>query len=115
MHMQLVFVVARLKARQYVPKTDSPNLILAKSSRYTVCNFSYIQGTLHKYRLHNGVKVSMQFTLQARGGVRSIETEPRCITDLYNAYTGHVEILVSYPDSSESLSQDYINTYRCIS
>ena len=31
---------------------------------------------------------------EARGGVRSIETEPSCVTDLYNAYMGLVQILV---------------------
>ena len=35
--MWSVSVVAKFKTRQYVPKTDSPNLMLAKCSRYTVC------------------------------------------------------------------------------
>ena len=36
MRMQSVLVVAKFKIRQYVVKTDLPNLMLAKFSRYTV-------------------------------------------------------------------------------
>ena len=34
--MRSVSVVAKFKTRQYVLKTDSPNLMLAKFSRYAV-------------------------------------------------------------------------------
>ena len=36
MHMRSVLVVAKFKTRQYVLMTDSPNLMLAKFSRYTI-------------------------------------------------------------------------------
>ena len=36
MRMQSVSVVAKFKTCQYVLKTDLPNLLLAKFSRYTV-------------------------------------------------------------------------------
>ena len=36
MRMRSVSVVAKFKTRQYVLKTDLPNLMLAKFSRYTV-------------------------------------------------------------------------------
>ena len=39
--MRSVAVVAKFKTRQYVLKTDSPNLMLAKFSRYTVLWVTY--------------------------------------------------------------------------
>ena len=47
LHYAEVLTITKFKLRQCIMKTDSPNLMLTKVSRYTVCSVSQIM--LHDY------------------------------------------------------------------